>query len=511
MHGLQILLIAGLVGPVAGQVTCLPNATDELDRKELVNLVAGESYSIGLWRNGDYPAARLTHRVERLGYKVALKGTGALTQDAFFALMGCTRPLNSADRGCGPSLTYVHINVEAWTDLYAETWAQVQAEFPNKAPKNLGNMGYLGSQEMYVPFAVQQKAYEAEGINLDFYRDYNRSWRNPAAYFAVPSDLNVSLLLPCEDTALMSTELMSNYLAITGDSDGVVVDNLGVVVGKCFDGYFWYAPACRANPGTCLTWFTGGNGWGIMEMPIKAAVYNMPVATAVASSWENYVNLPADFNFMLYWWVPDPTFLRLKPNRVTFPEHDREAYATGDVRSAAKDISVDKFVSRDLSDLAPEVLEFMNRFQVSLKAVNEMMLNQLDTNDDDFDVACRWLLSNEDRWNAWLPEKGKCFSQFGMYSEEKEKFLQTREAISITCRACPSGSYSAQLEDSQGWVHQHRHGDALECIPCGEGLDCPFSSSIETLQTGQPSSGEQLVSCTHQVSGPPAPLPARQG
>ena len=55
-------------------------------------------------------------------------------------------------------------------------------------------------------------------------------------------------------------------------------------------------------------------------------------------------------------------------------------------------------------------------FQVSLKAVNDMMLNQMDTNDDDFDVACHWLLSNEDRWTTWLPEKGKCFSQFGMYS-----------------------------------------------------------------------------------------------
>ena len=44
------------------------------------------------------------------------------------------------------------------------------------------------------------------------------------------------------------------------------------------------------------------------------------------------------------------------------------------------------------------------------------MLNQLDTSDADFDVACRWLLSNEHRWTTWLPEKGKCFSQFGMYS-----------------------------------------------------------------------------------------------
>ena len=52
---------------------------------------------------------------------------------------------------------------------------------------------------------------------------------------------------------------------------------------------------------------------------------------------------------------------RLQPRRITFPEHDLDAWAQGDRRSAAKDLSVDKHVSRDLSDLAPEVEEFMNR------------------------------------------------------------------------------------------------------------------------------------------------------
>ena len=108
----------------------------------------------------------------------------------------------------------------------------------------------------------------------------------------------------------MSNELMSGYLNLTGDSAGVVVDNVGLVTGKCFDGFFWYGPACRDNPSTCLTWFTGGTGWGMGEILLKAAVYNIPLATAVASSWGNYVNLPAESNVMLYWWVPDSTFLR---------------------------------------------------------------------------------------------------------------------------------------------------------------------------------------------------------
>jgi hypothetical protein len=43
---------------------------------------------------------------------------------------------------------------------------------------------------------------------------------------------------------------------------------------------------------------------------LKATIYNIPLATAVASTFQNYANLPTDFNVMLFWWVPDPTFLR---------------------------------------------------------------------------------------------------------------------------------------------------------------------------------------------------------
>lgn len=80
-------------------------------------------------------------------------------------------------------------------------------------------------------------------------------------------------------------------------------------------------------------------------------------------------------------------------------------------------MSLDKHVSRDLESLAPEVVELISRLTMSLNTVNNLMLNQLDTGDSNFDVACRWLKENEAFWFSWLPERGKCFSQFGMYSD----------------------------------------------------------------------------------------------
>ena len=263
----------------------------------------------------------------------------------------CTSPTNSSDPGCGPngpSITYTHINIEVWTDTYRSSWDAIQAKYPDMAPKNLGNSGYYGASAMFVPSAVQERAYEAEGSNLDFYRDYNVTWNNPSRYFTSPGNVDVSQLLPCTDTALMLDEagvpnanldqqfsknvsylvischqtethslcsvwcmlqVMGNYLSITGDTAGVVVGGAGVT-GQCFQDYFWLAPACRQQASSCFLWFTGGNGWGMSEMLVKATSYNMPLATAVASNFSNYGELPLAYDMMLFWWVPDPTFLR---------------------------------------------------------------------------------------------------------------------------------------------------------------------------------------------------------
>eukprot|EP00435_Cladocopium_sp_Y103_P042606 s1772_g11.t2 len=332
------------------------------------------------------------------------------------------------------------------------------------APTNLGNMGYYGATAMYVPSAVQGKGYEAEGIHLDFYRDYNASRENPGRYFSSPSDLDVSKLLPCSETALMLNEVMNNYLDITGDAAGVV-GTAPEIIGKCWDTYFWYAPGCRAQPSSC-------------------------VATAVASSWSNYVDLPNTNDMMLLWWVPDPTFLRLTPRRITFPEHNADEWAAGNRRSASRDVSIDKHVSQDLIHVAPEVQELVSKLSISLNSMNELLLDQLNTGDSNFDVACRWLRANEPSWSAWVPEKGKCFSQFGMYSdarlheEETQQFLTKREGSAITCRACPSGVFSRlvwrMVKGSHSFANHVR-------------VDPSKLPGLPDLKSGQSSEGPEFV------------------
>lgn len=131
---------------------------------------------------------------EVLNYNVSVKGTSVSTLDTFYAVMNCETPLDGANRRCGSDGTgYVHIALEVWVGGHQEEWGAIQKGSPSIAPKTLGSMGYDGASGMYVPAAVHQKAYNAEGINLDFYRDYNVSWRSPSTYFTSPGDCQGAL------------------------------------------------------------------------------------------------------------------------------------------------------------------------------------------------------------------------------------------------------------------------------------------------------------------------------
>ncbi len=63
---------------------------------------------------------------------------------------------------------------------------------------------------------------------------------------------------------------------------------------------------------------------------------------------------------------------------------------------------------------------------------------------------------------------------------------------SIACKPCPAYARTALLgSDSisdcgceDGFINTAENGD-LHCVPCGEGLECPFASSTQTLQSGR--------------------------
>ena len=58
--------------------------------------------------------------------------------------------------------------------------------------------------------------------NLFCTKDYSVAWRDPAKFFTVPNQVT-SKLRPCDETILVDSVQMNNYLKQTGDHDGVTI------------------------------------------------------------------------------------------------------------------------------------------------------------------------------------------------------------------------------------------------------------------------------------------------
>eukprot|EP00913_Durusdinium_trenchii_P031415 g29410.t1 len=245
--------------------------------------------------------------------------------------------------------------------------------------------GSFCSKNTHQLFPGQLSCFHMTGLSLDFYRDYNTSWERPSQYFTTIDQINRSKLMLCEETLLMSVKMMSTYLEITGDHEGVS-QGTGGITGRCFDQYFWYAPACRRNSSSCIPCFTGGTGWGSLEMLQKATFLGIPLAWITAKDWNAYSALPKDYDSIFYWWTPDPTFLSLNAEQIMFPAHNG----------------------------------FMRNYNVDIKHVEMIMADQLQSGESYFDAACRWLHANGDWWQQWIPDKTKCFARYGLYNAKED-------------------------------------------------------------------------------------------
>ena len=103
-------------------------------------------------------------------------------------------PTTIGDRGCeGATVTSTHIVLECWTADYAAEWDQIEKYYPSLAPVNVGNMGYNRKISYFFSKSIRDAAWEAEGLNLDYYKGYNISWHDAAKYFDSPSAVNTSI------------------------------------------------------------------------------------------------------------------------------------------------------------------------------------------------------------------------------------------------------------------------------------------------------------------------------
>ena len=110
---------------------------------------------------------------EVLGFHAEVDPTvGGNGASPVFALAGCTDFNDKVNRRCGAQETTIHVSVDSWIGSYASTESQFAKEYPRLAAEDLGSMGYLGEESMYVSRAILNAAYSESGLALDFYKSH---------------------------------------------------------------------------------------------------------------------------------------------------------------------------------------------------------------------------------------------------------------------------------------------------------------------------------------------------
>ncbi|CAE7193754.1 unnamed protein product [Symbiodinium natans] len=299
-----------------------------------------------------------------------------------------------------------HVAMDCWMSEILFNFEQFVLANPDVAPIDLGSIGYSGENALAVRGSVREAAYASSGLALEFYRSYNVSAHDAAAYFDRISDLKLSHFHPCNTSSneFANDVEMRLYGKWTGDWAGVVETDSGYIA-NCPDGHFWISPACRHNTSECIPVLAAGNGWIVYVFMQWSTFYQIPAAIGISKTWDTFTANVAAFRVLFHWWIPDATFHHLDASMLQLPRHKAQEWAVGNYRSADPQSYIAKLVAHSLGSVAPKVQEFLENFDLDLEVAAAVPVE---------DVACEWIRKNRARWKKWVPVDTQCFGCVGV-------------------------------------------------------------------------------------------------
>ena len=346
---------------------CLQDGVPNSERKSLFH-AAGESYPVGIQPSNllsyspFFTALMKISIEEKLGYHAVWQARG-YGDEGIYALAGCTDPtyLNPetytstlSEKGCGPNVTRTQIVVGMFNWRVAEAMQNIQHHYPHMLPQlypsDMGR-GFSGA----AVFPSEIAAGQLVSLNLSLHSAYHADNKLALAQvFSKIADVDVSHLVRCEDVQ-MSEEDLQDYMAVTGDRDGGFHSSDTAWPG----GYFCIARA---------------------EMMQKATFWNIPMAIALVSSYNDYFNIVQGYKTIVIWDFPEHRQLAESaagdPKLILFPRGDASSYLPGNYTLDYwpwDDGGGVTGVSKELSSLAPAVDSFVSKVSFTMEQLIEIV------------------------------------------------------------------------------------------------------------------------------------------
>ena len=439
---------------------CLDDGIPEADR---YFLKAGEGVDIPVgFVECDWSSAQLMTQfaaiitTEVLGYHTHVHPVRAAgSRNALYALAGC-QDFNegaASSQGCGQE-TRLHVALDIYTSALQNAPEDIGERFPQSVPVDLGGIGFVGEEYLFVRREIQDLAYQSSGLTLDYYRTYNASLSHAGAVRALFDSVDDVLqpdMVACDRAGSnwVQHEILAEYVRWSGDVAGV--QEVGGTtspkyVAKCHDNRWWPAPACRHDISECIPLLTSGSyGWLLPSFMHRSAAYALPVALGIVGDFERYQYYVRSLKVLFYWWIPDGTFIAMNPEVVLFPRFSAAEWAEGNRRTEPASTQILKLVSADLQQKSPLMHATLSALTFDRDDV-QSAIGDLDRNSS-YEVACSWL-RRDSRWRLAVPLRTQCEEGFGVV-DKQGLFLASR-AGAAQCSICPAGTFSEAFDDAKG-------------------------------------------------------------
>lgn len=453
---------------------------------------------IGTWEL-KWDSASLVTRIfeilasEKLGFHVENLGGHSSSTPVAYMLGGCStwnpKPEN-VRRECVHARRF-HFAFESW-QAAAAFLPPLLAELGDRAPVNLGSVGYVGASGMYILGSAVDAALKDSGLSLRYYSNYNADWFQPNKYTARVSDVDLSRLGPCTGVSETYDFVAGEHFEATGDSEGVYVED-GIVKYKCWKDKWWVSPACRNMPENCSTLITRWPGFGFGLLTQWTLFHNMPVAIAASAQQiedqpDEYVLLGRELASLVYWWKPDPSFLSEDASEVILPPYDPEAHSQKIYSSAREKLRLTSWAAAGMDVAAYRAFALADALSMSDQEVDALLIKHLEKESadglsaDHWETACTWL-KEQNIWKPWIPSDTACVRGKGLVDALGNYVTQVDAAVG--CEVCPVGTSSQEAAETR------------ICVACPEGThqSLPGETSCEECEAGTIAPQEGMMDC----------------